>query len=550
MACQCERRARTMWSRLKWLVLWSLWAARGVRHPSPPLRLRQGALRGQLAPDATHYQYFGISYATSHHHYRFKAPGPAPAWEGVFEAVDENVRCPQLYAGGVVVGREDCLVLNVYAPLHASAAAPLPVMVFIHGGGFKEGSGARLLYGPDYLVARGVVLVTFNYRLGVHGFLCLGIKDAPGNAGMKDQVAALKWVQRNIRAFGGDPDNVTIFGESAGGASVSYHLLSSASRGLFHRAIIQSGSSLAPWALQTEPLQTATVLAKALGHTATEPHQLYHIFMNETLSNMITAKMPKKEGRFKYLHLPFTPCYEPQIDGEEPFFTHDPYDIYTSGKYNKVPVIIGANDQEGYFFAALEDDESLTRMSFEASLPSNLQFPSATERRAAAERVRREYLGDGRVSRDTSVQLSRLHGEPYFNFPALVETELLLSTSDQPVYSYVFEHDGWRNFPKFSLGLRWWRASGATHADELFYLFNLFPVPTVFETDMINIMTAFWSNFAKYGSPGEAGGVRWRAADTLRLSARPHHAPPPQLPLWRDLYRAYGHQPTALTAPG
>lgn len=430
----------------------------------------------------------------------FQGPGPAPKWVGVFEAVREHIRCPQLYTETRVVGFEDCLTLNVYSPNHAWDGAPLPVMVFIHGGGFMEGSGSALLYGPDYLVSKGIVLVTLNYRLNVHGFLCLGIKEAPGNAGMKDQVAALKWVQRNIRAFGGDPDNVTLFGESAGGVSVSYHLLSPMSKGLFHRAISQSGSSMASWARQRNPMANAVALAKELGHNIEDPQELYSVFINKSLTELVATPLPRKKGQLMFAHLPFVPCTEQPIDGVEPFLTDTPFNILTKGNFNKVPVIIGSNDEEGYFFASRDTDETLRNLNFESVLGVyDLNFPSHNQRKEAAQTLKELYMGDDEISWATILKLSRLHGEPYFNVPGYIETELLLKGIDKPVYNYEFQYGGRRNLPKFVAGRPFWSASGATHADELFYLFSLVPVPSMFENKMISTMTTLWTNFAKYG---------------------------------------------------
>lgn len=172
----------------------------------------------------------------------FQAPGPPPKWEGIYKAIYEIYECPQYTFLGVI-GSEDCLKVNVYVPVFPKAK-PHAVMVYIHGGSFILGNGGKLIYGPGFLVQKDVIVVTFNYRLGPLGFLCLRIKEAPGNAGLKDQIAALKWVKENIAAFGGDPDNVTVFGESAGATSLSLLLLSEASAGLFNRAIVQSGSAL------------------------------------------------------------------------------------------------------------------------------------------------------------------------------------------------------------------------------------------------------------------------------------------------------------------
>lgn len=138
---------------------------------------------------------------------------------------------------------EDCLYLNIHTPQISTPNLKLPVMAYIHGGGFTYGSGNVESVGPDFLVPRGVILVTINYRLGALGFLSLQTPECPGNNGLKDQNLALRWIQKNISAFGGNPDNVTLFGESAGSVSVHYHLLSKLSRGLFHRAITQSGTA-------------------------------------------------------------------------------------------------------------------------------------------------------------------------------------------------------------------------------------------------------------------------------------------------------------------
>jgi bile salt-stimulated lipase len=240
----------------------------------------------------------------------------------VFEAINENIECQQAIKieSQYTIGTEDCLILNVYTPLNKPNRL-LPVMIFIHGGGFFQRSASPAIYGPEYLIKKDVILVTINYRLNVQGFLCLGIKEAPGNAGLKDQVAALKWVQRNVRAFGGDPDNVTLFGESAGGSSVSYHVLSPMSKGLFHKAIIQSGSSLCSWSTQYNPVYLASLLARTFGFHSRDPHELYKFYMNANDADLIVNRVPRKEGNIIISEILFTPCVEEIIEGEEPFLT-------------------------------------------------------------------------------------------------------------------------------------------------------------------------------------------------------------------------------------
>lgn len=149
----------------------------------------------------------------------------------------------------VLEGSEDCLYINVYTPpVDEVKSKKLPVMVWFHGGGWECGSGISEYYGPDHLLEKDIVYVSGNFRLGPLGFLSTETLDCPGNNGMKDQVEILKWVKENIARFGGDPDNVTIFGESAGGASVTYHMMSKLSKGLFHKGIAQSGTYHNPWA--------------------------------------------------------------------------------------------------------------------------------------------------------------------------------------------------------------------------------------------------------------------------------------------------------------
>ncbi|VVC96525.1 unnamed protein product [Leptidea sinapis] len=482
---------------MKWVVLWSLWAARLVRQPSAPVLVSSGWLRGSVAADGSHVSYHGIPYAATPR--RFKSAGPAPSWLGTFEAIEENIRCHQRISKTLVVGKEDCLTLNVYTSIDTVPDSKVPVMVFIHGGGYYDGSGTKFMYGPKYLVSKGVILVTINYRLNIQGFLCLRTKYAPGNAGMKDQVAALKWVKRNIKSFGGDPDNVTIFGESAGASSVSLHILSPMSKGLFSKAIMQSGSSLSSWAMQYRPVYMTSLLTKTMGYDTEDPQQLYDILMSKSDAELIVTRVPRKEGNIIISECLYVPCVEEIIDGEEQFLTELPYEILRKGSYNRVPKMIGSNSHEGYLFASMENDTMLPKIVLEKSLPKDLDIPSQKEREVVANKLYDFYFGDKVVSRDTLIELSRVHGEVYFIYPVLEETELHSKTNYTPVYSYVFQYSGNRNFVKKASGFG--NAPGATHADDLFYIFNLEIAPTFFENNMIERMTTMWTNFAKFGEP-------------------------------------------------
>ncbi|XP_037294980.1 juvenile hormone esterase isoform X2 [Manduca sexta] len=438
-----------------------------------------------------------ISLSTVH----LLAPGPEPKWQGIFDANHEHKRCNQQLSVNIAIGETDCLTLNVYTPLNTTPASNLPVMFFVHGGGFFQGSGSSLMYGPKYLVSKNVILVTVNYRLNIQGFLCLGIKEAPGNAAMKDLVSALRWVQRNIRQLGGDPDNVTIFGESAGAASVSYLNISPMTKGLFHKVIVQSGSATAPWAFQYRPVFLASLLAKEMGYETQDPHELYKIFMSKSDKELILTRVPRKEGAIIISEILYTPCAENIIEGVEPFLTELPYDILSKGEYNKVPMILGGNKQEGILIINMDNDTMIPKVSFEKSLPKNLHIPSKKEIEEIAKEFERLYMGNDEISLKTAAKLSKWYGEPFLMYPILQETELILNTSDKNIYNYMFSYDGWRNAPKLSSRKEYRVLEGATHADELFYLFSQQWFSSMFENRMIDIMTTMWTNFAKYGDP-------------------------------------------------
>lgn len=373
-------------------------------------------------------------------------------------------------------------------------------MVFIHGGGFRDGSGSPFVYGPEYLIRHGIILVTFNYRVELLGFLCLGTKDAPGNAGLKDQVHALRWVKENIESFGGDPDNITIFGESAGSASVMYHLLSPLSKELFHKAIMQSGSAISPWSIQFEPLETVKMLIKHMTHHNTEDlNQIYSLLRNTTAKDLMRARVPRNDGDIVLSENIFVPCVEKTLPDEEQFLPDTPYNLLTSGNFNKVPVIIGYNDAEGFMFGGKENDTTISKLDFYKALPRDLIFTTEVEKRNTANVLQRYYMGDKIISKETLASFSRFEGDSGIAYPVVSTIDLLLRNSDMPVYGYKFCYSGWMNLAKLSYGFG--KLPGATHADELFYLFKikaLLPA-SWFETKFINFFTTLWTNFAKHG---------------------------------------------------
>lgn len=424
---------------------------------------------------------------------------PPPRWKGIFEAADENTYCVQINMGKLVVGDVDCLKLNVYTPTGAKPGELLPVMVYIHGGCFYFGSGSPLIYGGDFLVEQGVVFVSINYRLGVEGFLCLGIKEAPGNAGLRDQIAALKWVQGNIQAFGGDPNNVTLFGESAGAVSTSFQILSPAARGLFHRVILQSGSTLAPWGLQHQPIETASNLVKKMGFDTKDPYEMFNIISNKTAIEIVKAMTFSRVGYCITADILFSPCIEKEIPGVEPIITQHPTEVIKSGNYTKLPMIIGHNDREGLMFVSSDYGTSLKewdRSSVNFLLKSDLEFSNEQEKNSTAQNVVQHYFSSEKD--DQVMDMVDLYSDLYFKFPSVIEAELYSKTNDAPMYYYLFKYSGYVNVMKtlFFFG----NEEGASHADELFYMFrpNILPMLHHLEKPMIERMVSMWTSFAKY----------------------------------------------------
>ncbi|XP_026686207.1 esterase FE4-like [Diaphorina citri] len=224
-----------------------------------------------------------------------------------------------------------------------SSDVKLPVMVFVHGGGFLMGQATSNMYGPEYFMDHNVVLVTIQYRLGVLGFLSFGNAEVPGNLGMKDQVLALQWIQENIEEFGGNPDSVTIFGESAGAASVSYHLVSPLSKGLFHRAILQSGTASCSWA------STPAWLARDRAHAfatlvgcPTQPIETVLDCLRQLPTETFVTTLNKFHIWFKNPMITFAPVIESPLS-QNNFLPDHPLRL----PHADVPIIIGVNNKEG-----------------------------------------------------------------------------------------------------------------------------------------------------------------------------------------------------------
>ncbi|XP_049792057.1 venom carboxylesterase-6-like [Schistocerca nitens] len=473
-----------------------------------------GALRGVVASsiNGTLYNRFvGIPYAQPPlGDLRFRAPQPAANWSGVRDALTMSDQCPQ-----EGTGNEDCLYINVYVPLqNSSSSSPLAVMFYIYGGRFARGSATNKP--PDYFMDHGVLLVTFNYRVGSIGFLSLLNDDIPGNAGLKDQVMALQWVQRNIRAFGGDPDKVTVFGESAGGCSTSHMFLSPAAKGLFSGVIIESGQASANWTVEPVPREKAYRLAAALGFqsgnlTAAEEDERLAAFLRAASHEDLTVDDTRAMSDFelrRFSPVAWQPVVEPPSEGA--VVVEPPVDILREGRYNRVPVMTGVTSADGSVFVNMSgvmESASVAadlNENFTSLVGSLLPRPTREEQEMAAQRLEDFYFGDQGLSQQQPQAIYDMLSDLYFIQDTQAFARTVANTSTLPIYFYYFDYDGYGA-----------TEYGMAHAEETHYLFmqedgGPNKDPESDDWKVLQLLATLWTNFAKYRDPAPSGSpVTW-----------------------------------------
>ncbi|KAM8719542.1 hypothetical protein ACLKA7_005733 [Drosophila subpalustris] len=459
---------------------------------------------------------------------RFRAPVEQPGWTGERLAVKDAPICMQRdpYRRDMIIeGAEDCLYLNVYTPQipRANKTSLWPVMIWFHGGGWQCGSGISSFYGPDYLLEHDVVLVSANFRLGPLGFLSTETLDCPGNNGLKDQLQVLRWVRQNIAAFGGDPHSVTVFGESAGGASVTYHLLSPQSRGLLHRGIAQSGTYYNPWAQPAHKgvaAQRANKLTRLVGcHEAGEdwPAKL-QCLRGKPADQIVATLYDMFVWDFDPM-IPFPPVVEPVHEGA--FLTSLPREA--SAPYGQeLPLMIGVTSEEGLLkTAALLNLPQLMaefKARFEQLLPVVLYYDhhTAQAQQRITQHIESFYFKAGHnYNKSNHQNLTDLISDGWF-VAGIDEYLQMRLDPDQhskvaPTFVYLFDHRGAASFSEIFKGARN-DFYGACHAEELQYLFpigrELFvsAVPTRQDLKLRDLMLRLWVNFARTGNPNPTNG--------------------------------------------
>lgn len=442
-----------------------------------------GIIQGSVSQDLNIYK--GIPFASPPvGELRWKAPQPAESWEGVKPAL-EYAPAP-MQGGNPASGKsEDCLYLNVWTPA-TTADEKIPVLVWIYGGGFSFGSTSDPVHNGEHLARKGVVLVSIAYRVGQLGFLAHPELSAEsphgvsGNYGLLDMVAGLEWIQKNIASFGGDPDQVTIFGESAGGIAVSMLCASPLAKGLFHGAISQSGGSFGPTRPTTFPGENMKTLEQAEADGVAYVSGLEASSIQE-LRSMDAEKLIPQGWTM--------PGGWPIVDGY--VIPGDQFELYEAGNYNDVPVMIGYNSDEGLSFPSGRSPE---------------EYIAGVKQRFGpfAEDLLEAYpVGEDRIPRSAR----NLMRDAAFGWQTWSWARLQAKTGKSKVFLYYFDQHAQHpeDSPQFD--------HGTPHGVDVPFVFmNLDTAnsnTTKSDLEISEIMGAYWTNFAKYGDPNGTNLLEW-----------------------------------------
>ncbi|CAL1541999.1 unnamed protein product [Lymnaea stagnalis] len=443
---------------------------------------------------------------------RWQPPQPPAQWRShILEATEDPPGCPQIGCEKLTPAiacpqktSEDCLYLNIFTPSGAKNGSDLPVMVYIHGGNFFDMSGASPLFDGMIFSQRGnVVHVNMNYRLGALGFLVTGdgVDDARGNYGLYDQILALKWVRDNIRQFGGDPDKITLFGQSAGAQSVIQHMTLEETSGLFRQAIIESSPLALPYKTYTEAFVLGGLLAEAVGCPVRDIDCLRNKSAEEVTKASLTTR--SEVASLKFLEL-FEP-YGPYIDGQ--MVKGQPLDVYRKGQFTKKPIIIGTTREETVLYIYGSYNKSIDLVNFMTLLL--LVRPDKM-----VEII--EHYPPRASSEDQREVLVNISTDLVFGCPTRNLTRTLLGQGEADIWMYLWDHafsfPGWGNVT--------FCEDRVCHGTEIVYEFHtaykgnftMTPEEEVLSTDLIT----YWTNFAWTGDPNQKGDQHRRRGCTLQ----------------------------------
>ncbi|XP_072551272.1 fatty acyl-CoA hydrolase precursor, medium chain-like [Salminus brasiliensis] len=502
-----------------WLTVASVWTAPTQTDPGPLVALKQGgSVRGQYVTvkgsEKTVEQYLGIPFAQPPvGPLRLAAPKAAEPWEGERDGTQHPSVCLQdldilesvskimALSFTVPTVSEDCLYLNVYTPSQRSTSEKLPVMFWIHGGGLYMG-GAIQYDGSVLAAYENIVVVVIQYRLGILGYFSTGDENARGNWGFLDQIAALQWVQQNIESFGGDPQSVTIAGESAGGISTSMLTLSPLAKGLFHRTIFQSGAATLGTYSTKHPMVFAKAVANVTECDASSTELLVKCLREKTEEDIVKATKKQK------IFLGAT------VDGV--FLKDTAEEILKSKNFVHVPVLLGVTNHEfGWIlpltFAPQGWAKGIDRQAVAAVMGQF--FPDGAS--GANDLIIDEYLKDAKTPEDVRDSFTEMLGDLFMVLP-IIKVAGYHRDAGAHVYMYEFQHrptlfkDTRPSFVK------------ADHADDVGFVFGacfwkeqvklIGPISEE-ENQLCKTMMGYWGNFIRTGSPNGPGLVNWPLYD-------------------------------------
>uniref|UniRef100_A0A670ZL85 Carboxylic ester hydrolase n=1 Tax=Pseudonaja textilis TaxID=8673 RepID=A0A670ZL85_PSETE len=446
--------------------------------------------------------YLGIPYAEPPlGKLRFQKPLPHQPWKQPLEATSFGNSCPQFISQDVPEANiwspktplsEDCLSLNIWVP-YPQPSSPVPVLVWIHGGGYFMGTSSVAVFnGASLAATENVIVVTINYRLGALGFLYFP-PAAPGNLGLLDQQLALKWVKENAAAFGGDPSRVTILGHSTGGASVNFHLLAPKSQDLFAQAVIQSGTANAYWAWRSpeEIKRLALEFVHLLGCSEDNKISIGHCLQTKNVSEFIQHEIAMSLKGGPLVNFPFRPT----TDGD--FLLGEPEKLMEEGQIQVKPVLIGETSDEAATFVHYVFSNVTHNLINQEQLLKGIQLlvPNATE--DVVQSIALRYSEGNHGPAKYRSAMSHFYTDWIFTCP-FIEAAGNIRKTGSPVYAYLFAHR-----PSWSIWPEW---IGASHGAEVPFVFgtleSVMPVNQTYteaEARLSRKVMHYWAEFARTG---------------------------------------------------
>ncbi|CAH2094935.1 unnamed protein product [Euphydryas editha] len=482
-------------------------------------------------------RYFDIPYGQFSAENPFEEPNATQSWNpGVLKNTAHTSRCPQIDSENKYIGDHNCLTLSIFVPEGAENA---DVLFHIHDSSGNTGSGDPSKFGPKHLANQGIILILPNYRIGALGFLCLQNVTAPGNAGLKDLHLALEWTNKNIRKFGGNNTNIVVSGSGFAGALVEYLILSNESRRFISKAITESGSALAPWALDRNPEETTKNLENEL--TKSEN--------NAETANIYTSLESYLEKLVRAARsIDMLPC----IENNNGFLTETPWQLLNRGEFNISLMTGSANHAALDKALAQQTEEGLSQINndFSLLLPNDLKFNNVNEKNKIGRQIKTQYFGGINITTNDTPRLSQCYSDSFYLYPGIRAARLFVR-SGATIYFYEFSKgnnsfNGSRRGD--SLNEVFSKDSTEGEVEEATTVNPTEAATTVNPTENGPTMLTLWASFIKDGKPS-VEGIDWSnlrevrqpaqevwlsIGDTMRVQRGFHGN---RLQLWEDIYQ-------------